>query len=501
MKENKEDTDDEEFAPPNPEVADSLLGTVRLEEICESMFSKNEGLTHLVIPEPLQGELDLSFLKRRHIESIQFAEGRQDRKITALHGLPPSLRKLTCTHHRLKEITELPATMEELNVSYNQLSTLDFSQMPHLKIFNGNHNQFYNLGGFPGLLEELYLDHNHLQELDLAGLNHLRVLHCVGNRHPLMLKHVPPERASVLDLRMDDGPLSRLEPSLGDDEDDDSVKKRRSSSTKKIDYADALNQYMAYKTKYEQSARQFRRSQQKGTSKTLVAPTKRKDALARLPPCIHCHAHVGMTFQKKDNVYTAHCGIGKKRNCKFEIELNSGYYLCFEDYLYEEKQNFDKEKERVIQLKMMNLFGYVSDKTSAEAFKKQLETYVELNTHTDILMERYIHIGPRNLNRQDLNERQQRLIGDTKEKIQAIVREYQADPLNRELLRDAMKIYTEELVPQVERLRNMKYAVMEMNDVVNNWGDVVESKLVQMDANLETLEYEIDAPKVITFHV
>ena len=80
-----------------------------------------------------------------------------------------------------------------------------------------------------------------------------------------------------------------------------------------------------------------------------------------------------------------------------------------------------------------------------------------------------------------------------------MLQEYQKDPLNRELLHDAMQLYVQELLPEVKRLRTWKFPIMEMNDTTNQHGDVIESKLFQQNYALDNLLYEYEEPNVIRY--
>ena len=487
-----------------------LFGGGRLEEIYESAISKQPGMLEWRIQEPLQGELDLTFLGENcPIQVLEFAPGEGDRVITELRGLPKHLRKLTCTHQKLRELRNLPNTLLELNVSHNRLSTLDFSDVPRLKIFRGSHNTLYRLDNLPSTLEEMYVDHNRLSTLDLVGLSFLRVLHARYNPHPLILKNVPPMNRSIpLDMKLDDDPFRQLGQSAGagesgsdsesEDESGEKSTKKKSPKSPKIPYKEALNTYFAVKTKYETLAK-------KSTKKTGKKSTK-KPQKTKLPECTQCRANVGMTFLKKDQTYIAHCGIGTHRNCSFEIELYTGQHSELNTVILEHSKEYEHEKQELLKQKMETLFGWIDEKTSSLKFKERLEKYVESNFYLDILVNQYqeIHYSK---NRQDLEDRQLQEIAEIRTQIHEALTEYRADPLNKELLRDAMEIHVKELIPKIDQLRKMKYPIMEMNPVV----ELVEGymgkevlavtgyKLYQRFNHLNMIERETFPPKVVKY--
>jgi transcription elongation factor Elf1 len=471
-----------------------LAGSARLEEICQFMFQQDPGLLILHITEPLEGIMDFHFLGGKYaITEIQFAEhGR----ITHIRELPSTLQKLTCTHNKLQELTDLPASLLELHVSHNELSTIDFSKTPQLRIFQGSYNHLYSLSHLPSMLEQIYVNNNQLSELDLLGLDQLRTLHCLNNPHPLILKHVP---SQTIDLQMDEGPLSHFESQEEDLEDIEETKESISPKSAKISYHDALNRYMEFKTKYETNAkRMHERTKIKQKEKKGSKPNKKPE----LPPCIYCAAKVGMTFKKKDQIYLAHCGLeNSKPNCSFRIELDSGIYEPFLDNIQKEMKEMEKAKQDLIRQKMDTLFGFISEKESAALFQERLKTYVYTNDLFDnILLPKYTSLFS-NLVQKDLVERQWKIISELKSNMQSMLEEYRSEPLNRELLHDAMTLYVDQLLPEIKRLRSWKYPIMEMNHTTNHHGDVIESKLFQQNFVLENLLYEYEEPKVIHYSI
>lgn len=503
-----------------------LFGGARLEEIYESAISKQPGMLEWRIQEPLQGELDLTFLGENcPIQVLEFAPGEGDRVITELRGLPKHLRKLTCTHQKLRELRNLPNTLLELNVSYNKLSTLDFSDVPRLKIFRGSHNTLYRLDNLPATMEEMYVEHNRLSTLDLLGLSFLRVLHARYNSHPLILKNVPPmNQMKPIDMKLDDDPFRQLggstsdseSESEGSDSEDDNEsgekstkKKQKLSKSPKIPYIEALNKYFALKTKYENSIKIMATKAAKSAKTVKTGKISNKSAKQpKLPECIQCRANVGMTFSKKEQNYIAHCGIGNNHNCSFKIELYSGQHQKLDTEITEHSMSFEHDKQELLKQKMETLFGWIDEKTSSLKFKERLEKYMDDNIFLDSLVNRYqeIHYSK---NRQDMVDRQLQEIAEIKSQIHATFNEYHMDPLNKELLRDAMEIHVKELIPKIDQLRKMKYPIMEMDPVV----ELVEGfmgkeilaitgyKLYQRNDHLNMIETSTFPPKVVIYNL
>ena len=496
-----------------------LFGGARLEEIYESAISKQPGMLEWRIQEPLQGELDLTFLGENcPIQVLEFAPGEGDRVITELRGLPKHLKKLTCTHQKLRELRNLPNTLLELNVSYNKLSTLDFSDVPRLKIFRGSHNTLYRLDNLPATLEEMYVDHNRLSTLDLLGLSFLRVLHARYNSHPLILKNVPPmNQMKPIDMKLDDDPFRSIanggastsdSESENESETESSEKstKKKLPKSPKVPYVEALNKYFTLKTKYETSIKTMATKAKKTEKSGKIS--KKSTKQPKLPECIQCRANVGMTFLKKGQTYSAHCGIGNNHNCSFKIELYSGQHQKLDTAIAEHSKEFEDDKQELLKQKMETLFGWIDETTSSLKFKERLEKYMGDNIYLDSLVNRYqeIHYSK---NRQDMEDRQLQEIAEIKAQIHATLNEYRSDPLNKELLRDAMEIHVKELIPKVDQLRKMKYPIMEMDPVI----ELVEGfmgkeilavtgyKLYQRTDHLNMIETETFPSKVVIYNL
>ena len=489
-------------------IQSSLTGNVRLEEIYETMKNNDPTLTKLFIKEPLQGELDLSFLGTESlIDEIVFQPGEKDRTITGLIHLPNKLKRLICSNNELKELNNLPASLEELIVYGNILGKIDLSSTPALRILNCSKNKLYVLENLPASLEELNVSCNRLDKLNLLGLTRLIKLDCTNNNPSFILENYPTSQKSI-DVKMDTDRLAQVGGASEDTDSDDDTEPKSSAkrSNSKITYKEALNQYFAFKTKYEESSRQLlkkiKATKETTKTKSKIKPTPKE----RLPQCIQCHTNVGMTFSKKGSTYHAHCGIGDKRNCSFEIELFTGDHENLDDLVNYANKDFEDGKQELVQQKMETLFGWIDNKTSANKFKERLETYVQNNLYIDVMMNLYreTHSSP---SRQELIDRQIHHISEIKIQIQEILKEYSADTLNKELLQQAMEIHVKELIPELAKLNKLRNAIQEINPVYEmvegfmgqQTNQLTGYKLFQLPISLGSMEFQHTAPKVVKY--
>jgi len=460
--------------------------TNRLEEIFLGMTEQDPDMLVFTVAEPLTGILDFGFLGDRSLREIHLADHGH---VTDVRGLPPTLQKFTCRHNELRELSHLPASLLELHVSHNQLSTLDFSQTPQLTLFHGEHNRLYSVEDLPATLEEMYVSHNRLSELNLIGLTRLRVLHCEHNKHPLILKHVP---SQPIQIRMDKGPLNHIQTDADEDADAGPEPTKKTRASKLPEYTHALQSYMMYKSKYAAATQKWREKRRSATKTTKVA---------QYPPCVQCAANVGMTFTHKNREYHASCGATHgKKNCDFVIHLNAGYYVPFHDFLNNETARMDQEKQGFMQQKMQTLFGYLPEKDSAELFIERVKTYAEdLDTTAFFVNEfKAVYNDP---SRRDVIDMQIRKMAETRSQIASLMHEYKTDVTNRALLHDAIESQVQTLVPETEKLRQLKYPTMEVNQLTNHDGEVLESRLFQRGFRLDQIVYELNAPQVLAYRV
>jgi hypothetical protein len=425
----------------------------------------------------------------------------------------------------LRELNDLPASLEELIVSDNKLGKINLIRTPNLRILDSSKNKLYVLENLPASLEQLNVSHNQLNKLNLLGLTKLTKLDCTNNRHPFILENYPTTQQSI-DVKMDTDVLAQVGEASEDTDSDDDDETKPKRSTSKITYKEALNQYFALKTKYDESVKlltKTKATKEITKTKSKIKPTPKErlpqtrkatespDELVvrrvpRLAQCIQCHTNVGMTFSKKGSTYHAHCGIGDKRNCSFEIELFAGDHENLDDLVITANRDFENEKQELVQQKMETLFGWIDNKTSATKFKERLEAYVQNNMYIDILMNLYreTHSSP---SRQELIDRQIHQIAEIKIQIQEVLKEYNADMLNKELLQQAMEIHVKELMPELAKLQKLRNVVQEVNPVYEmvegfmgqQSNQLTGYKLFQSPILLGSIEFQHTAPKVVKY--
>lgn len=435
----------------------------------------------------LSGELDLSLLSEEGfnlVRKIIFHPG----KITEITNIPKGITKLSCPNNLLTILDGLPSQLEELHAQENHLDTFDVSQIPNIRILNLTVNNLAILTDLPNTLEELYIDNNQITQLDLEHATNLRVLHC-SNNGLMVLQNKP---KSLRDLVMEHNPLAAImvNPTTNKHKSamDDEI-------TDQINYVEALNSYFKLKTKYEDKVKTLK----KNAKKTAMGSKRElRRLIARIkPPCVNCARKVGTIWLNKERKYSARCGDAKTP-CNLHIELDRGDFFALDDLIQVYNQEIERYKQSIIHQKMDTVFSYISEDKSLETFKTKIDEYTAYNTVYKTLIEQYDDTH-NNLYRKEQLRRKTTQIYDIQDKITTMMSEYEHTG-NKQVLEFAMKTYKDELLPEMNNVRQLRYDVNEI--VSEKTKKDFNENLIQKENALLKMEYSHgNTPKVIRFSI
>jgi tetratricopeptide (TPR) repeat protein len=433
--------------------------------------------TDIIVNTSLSGELDFSVLKECNfftITSLQFSKGN----ITSLKNIPEGITKLVCAENLLVEIIDLPISIVELNVSGNGIKQVELVNFVNLKELNISKNQITNLTDLPKSLEILKCQNNNLKLLDLEGLTELKVLHC-SNNPLLVIEHFP---ETITDLQMENNPLTEINKnthSIDSDED---------TGENQADFIESLHIYFELKQQYEDAVYNmkkdvFNKAKTKKAMRLMMAGLK--------PKCINCNRPVGSIFSNEARTYTARCG-DPKNPCNFDIRIFAGEFGNIDSFLQLFQNEIEINKENIIKQKLDTLFNYIDEKDAVSIFKKQLEAYTESNMFLKELIDEYNTVFF-NDERKEKIQRKVENIGKIQERFHDYIQKYKETD-NRELLKDAMTIYINEIKPEMDNLQLIKNETME----INKYRD--EYVLFQKPYRLDKLDFTFGSyPKVLKF--
>jgi len=460
------------------------------QETLESIVNKlKPSITELTVQTPLYGNLDLGAVlgsKFHNLRVIRFSPG----EITDVRNIPTGITHFECPGNLLTDLddTQLPGSLLILNITDNFVRTLNLVTCPNLEELWCNNNRIEFFKNLPKGLVKLYCNQNLLRHLDLRGLDKLKILHCSQNRL-LKIENLP---SNIHDFDVKDSPFAlEIDTNTDSDSDDDTdnIDKSKKQESKKdierkINYIDALNVYYQAKHNYEERLLKKRRIAYN------KAPTKKmgnKAAKAVVANCIYCNRPVGTRFYTNKTGHFAVCG-DNIAPCGLNIKLLRGMFDMKEHMLYMFKEDVEKEKENIIKHKLDTLFNYYSNEISVKKFKEFMENY----SVTSSIYEDYLNL----YNELFFNEQKKEAIHKKTNKINEILDEIRSmisdfsDNENPSVLKTAMELYIQDLQPEIENLRRLKYDIVEME----------ENKLIEMPASLHKLEHStIEEPKVVHF--
>ena len=434
-------------------------------------------LVELNIKTPLEGDLDLSVCKFPRLRSIIFGEG----KITNIRNISQHITKLVCAGNLLVELNDLPNSILQLDCARNYLTTIDFKHIPNIQELHCEENKITEMIAIPKSLIALYCDQNKLRHIDLKNMPNLRTLHVSNN--PLIIVENLPE--TIHEFVSDNNPIP-----LAESTQDDAPKDR---IEKKLNYDEALGKYFKLKSKYEADVKEKRRA-------AYRRGVNRKDKIARAaavrPKCVNCRRPVGSIFSTDINGYRAICG-DKENPCKLDIKLNRGNFELSEAIIGTFKDAMDDTKDRIIKLKMDTLFNYVSESTSSKLFKKKMEDFNKDSKIYKDELDRYNDLY-NNAHNQELYKSKMETIYELQKNIRTLLAEY-ANTGDNNVLAIAVVTQKDDLIPEIENLRRLKYDIMEVNIEPNaNSPDV--STLFQSELALSRCEYLYgESPSVVKF--
>jgi Leucine-rich repeat (LRR) protein len=426
------------------------------QQLIDILENYSKQATELRIREPLHGDVDFSVLSDfGKITAIRLAEG----EITTIRDLPPRITVLDCAKNMLTELPNGSIGFVELNLSHNYLTTIDLENLSALQQLNIADNKLTQLDHLPISLVELDCEQNQLKRLDLGGLRSLKKLNISHN--PITI--VENLATNIAEFRMDNTPsieFRHLDESAKNFS--TGIRSGHTESSRPSDFQEALDTYFRIKSKYESENHQHKKRIYEKLG-ALTNRSARKEALHKVaelkPKCIKCKRAVGTVFSKKNNHYLAICGDAANP-CGLNIDLFVGNKTSIYSILSLFQEGVQETKEAIIQHKMNVLFHYIGEDKCVQLFNKQMQYYQEESQFVAEIGEKYGDCFNNEHNRRKIVEKK-KIVAEAVEKSRGLMTEYQGNG-NRELLRAAMQIQVELILPETVMIRQLENEIVEM---------------------------------------
>lgn len=455
--------------------------------------------TELVIHESLHGNLDFSVLSQKGYKNVKTIEFKGKGEILGVSNLPQGLEKFVISHQLLIELDNLPKSLIHLDCQQNSIRELNVSALNKLRVLQLSENRVEALENLPDSLEELYCDNNRIRVLNLRDLLQLRVLHLSGNR-AVIVENLPP---SIVDFQSENNPYLEIQyanlHSTGEADDE----AKGDEDEDKINYLDSLSDYFKLKQKYEETLYKNKKKAYEN------APTKsmgKKRAARVVPQCIQCKQPGGTLFSKKDRTLYAVCG-NKSSPCALNIELYNGSYHWLDKWLVifgeEELVN---TKKNIICKKLDSIFHYENETIALKKFKENMEEFTLMNDETNETYVKNDQLYKDDV-REELRKRKTQQMYDLMGSIKELITQYKQDG-NTQLLRAAVELQVNELNPEIQNLRMLRYEIMEMHlktgrksggEDAEESVQFHEANLFQRYASLPKMFITMEPPRVVKY--
>lgn len=238
----------------------------------------------------------------------------------------------------------------------------------------------------------------------------------------------------------------------GEPEHDKSHKQNKDSKT-------AIFDFFKLKSEYKKNADLFKKRKNRAT--------------AARPKCVNCNRLVGTNFTIKKDQYAAVCG-DKTSPCKLNILITREPIQLYRENLELFRKDIIKEKSEIIKNKLDVIFGYITENAALQKTETLLDDY-----NTDVMA---LTDYKENYQRIIMSEEREKDIQKIQNEIEEHIREiqYLCDPSNIHKrgttaaaaaaaatttlpLEEIIQLYLHDLFPKIEKIRNLKYPLLEMD--------------------------------------
>lgn len=449
-------------------------------QVLEAFIKKqNRRISEMHFPS-LHGIVDLDVLKvfnYGNLNALYFSPGH----ITQIINIPQRIQLLYAPNNAIETMADLPPELEVLQLSKNQLQTIDLTGSSKLKELYVSYNKLKQLDRLPRSLHTLYCSFNLLSNLDLYGLR-LRTLYCQHNPR-LQLLHVP----DTIDKGIYEDDIIHL---------DKIDLMEHDYVAMESDYKKKLTEFFQLKKKYEEEKTKALRSANKDLieefrnrnprKKTpFFGNTKHFKKPRNMPKCVGCGGEGGMTFEITGESYHAQCANNPK--CDWTIMIYRAFFDNRERMLYSYHQQLEMLKEMFIETKMDSLFRYVSDQFVKERFEKRTKLYDLYSVQYKQFLDTHNHLFHNDEKKRLIQEKEKEISGHLEEIKRLLEEEMDAESNVQDTLNNIVKIQCEKIKPLAQYIQRMKYEYMTIQN-----DDMERRILIQKETLADKLDTFID---------
>jgi len=317
----------------------------------------------------------------------------------------------------------------------------------------------------------------------------------------------PPEEENVEPVSPDypfDGPPKQ-------EEDSDSLSQQRpdlspSPSKNSEVVTAAVIRYYKLKGDYD---KKYNNAKKKITKSGLDLNEIRKKLRTMQMKCINCNQNGGTIFTNTDGILTAKCG-NTESPCALDIQIKRGKWMLLPKAAELSRTEIERTKSEIIDLKLDLLFGLRTEEQIATDFDNEKRDYKSLVKQLDTIegvieSENKISIaGPtkaeesvRRISIDEYINIKKRQLKNHVSTFKSLVKEYMEEDdvvTKQDLMKRAINIYIEDIIPIMKNMRESKYAVT-MMDTTEERGMFI---MKQVKVLLQNLDFEYEFGEIIS---
>ncbi len=256
----------------------------------------------------------------------------------------------------------------------------------------------------------------------------------------------------------------------------------------------ALETYYSIKSAYD---KKYSSQKNKILKNAKLTDVEKREKIAQIKiGCVKCKRKVGMVFSRNKRTVQIRCG-DRAKPCALDLKIYLGVYQELGEEITRVKNKLESAKVDIIKSKLDVLFRLADEDKTLASFQKQKKVYASIEEEL-LKLERqkdpHFQLALR-------ADQARALIYEFHEKIallKGMLRQYVEED-QQSLLREAIIMYQEEMVPLQEAIRKANYTLVEVEET-----EGVQSKhfrLIQERKTLREMELVIKPAKVASFKI
>tara|TARA_R110002012_G_C11542406_1_gene601574 strand:+ start:62 stop:1045 length:984 start_codon:yes stop_codon:yes gene_type:complete len=223
------------------------------------------------------------------------------------------------------------------------------------------------------------------------------------------------------------------------------------------DFLDKLEEYYKLKNNYETQLQEKKNAILNNDS---LNKREKQEKYSKLKiKCINCNKKEGTIFENNQGTLSAICG-DKTNPCNLNIKIFRGKFVNIESVINMFQEDVDETKENIIKVKLNLLFGYENENTTVKKFntlKQELMQDLEsVMADKTLFIEKTTNLD----NKIEIHKETNKLFEEI-ELIKSTVQEFNEID-NIQIIKDMVVRYTNNLLPLLIKLRELKYKYMAM---------------------------------------